>query len=85
MIGRLLERRRYMREHRWTHAHLSDYLDGELGADQRKRVDAHVAICPNCTRVLGTLRWMLEGLHRLRAQPETAVSASVIERLRHEG
>ena len=84
MIRRLLERRRYMREHRWTHAHLSDYLDGELGAGDRGRVEAHVDICPHCTRVLATLRRMINGLHMLGARPETGVSDRVIDRLRKE-
>ena len=84
MIRRLLERRRYMREHRWTHAHLSEYLDGQLGPDQRERLEAHVGICPHCTRVLATLRRMLEGLHMLGAQPQTGLADGVIERLRDE-
>jgi anti-sigma factor RsiW len=84
MIRRFLERRRYMREHRWTHAHLSEYLDRQLSSDERERVEAHVGVCPHCTRVLATLRRMLEGLHVLGAQPQTGVADGVIERLRGE-
>ena len=84
MIRRWLERRRYMREHHWTHAHLSAYLESQLTPAERRRVEAHTSICPNCTRVLQTLRRMLEGLPMLRAQPETGIADSVIERLRHE-
>ena len=43
MIRRFLERRRYMREHRWTHAHLSAYLDSELANDERTRAEEHRA------------------------------------------
>lgn len=85
MIRRFLDRRRFMREHRWTHTHLSDYLDRELGAGERERVEAHVGICPQCSRVLATLRRALEGLHLLRAQPEPGLADGVIERLRDEG
>jgi anti-sigma factor RsiW len=84
MIRRFLARRRYMREHRWTHAHLSDYLDRQLSAEERERVEAHAGICPHCTRVLATLRRTLEGLHLLRAQPQPGVADGVIERLRDE-
>jgi anti-sigma factor RsiW len=84
MIRRFLARRRYMREHRWTHAHLSEYLDRQLSAEERERVEAHASICPHCTRVLATLRRTLEGLHMLRAQPQTGVADGVIERLRDE-
>jgi anti-sigma factor RsiW len=84
MIRRLLARRRYMREHRWTHAHLSEYLDQELRAEDAARVEEHVGICPHCRRVLATLRRTLKGLRVLRAQPEPGVAEGVIERLRDE-
>jgi anti-sigma factor RsiW len=74
-----------MREHRWTHAHLSAYLERQLTPAERRRVEAHTSICPNCTRVLETLRRMLDGLHMLRAQPQTGVADGVIERFRDEG
>ena len=85
MIRRFLDRRRYMREHRWTHAHISEYIDRELGADERARVEAHVGICPHCSRVLATLRRTLEGLHLLRSQPRPGLAEGIIEQLRGEG
>lgn len=86
MIRRLLERWRFMREHRWTHAHLSDYLDRDLDPVERERLETHVGICPQCSRVLATLRRTLEGLHLLRrAQPQPGLADGVIERLREEG
>jgi anti-sigma factor RsiW len=84
MIRRLLERRRYMREHNWTHAHLSDYLDGDLSPDERERLEEHVGICPHCTRVLRTLRRTLASLVDLPAEPRPRVADGVIERLRGE-
>ena len=84
MIRRLLERRRFMRDHRWTHEHLSAYLDGDLEASGRSRVDEHVGLCPQCSRVLATLRRTLEGLHLLRAPAHPGVADSVIDRLRDE-
>ena len=85
MIRRLLNRMRYMREHRWTHAHLSAYLDRELADDERARVEDHVGICPHCRRVLATLRRTLERLRDLPASPQPEVAEGVIERLRDEG
>lgn len=85
MIRRLLQRMRFMREHRWTHAHLSEYLDHELADDERARVEEHVGICPQCRRVLATLRRTLERLRDLPARPESDVAAGVIERLRADG
>jgi len=84
MFRRLLQRMRYMREHRWTHAHLSAYLDHELPDDERRRVEEHVGICPHCRRVLATLRRTLERLRGLSGEPQPRVAEGVIERLRAE-
>jgi predicted anti-sigma-YlaC factor YlaD len=84
VIRRILARRRYMREHRWTQAHLSEYLDAELASGDLARVEAHVGICPHCRRVLATLRRTLEGLRSLGREPAPDLADSVIDRLRHE-
>ncbi len=55
MIRGLLAKRRFMRDHRWTHAHLSDYLDDELAPRDRTRVQEHVHWCSECRRVLESL------------------------------
>jgi anti-sigma factor RsiW len=84
MIRRLFERRRYMREHNWTHAHLSDYVDQELSDSERARLEDHVSVCPHCRRVLRTLRRTLESLMELPVEPRPSVADGVIERLRDE-
>jgi anti-sigma factor RsiW len=84
MIRRLLERRRYMREHRWTHTHLSDYVDDDLSAPERERVEEHVGMCPHCRRVLRTLRRTLESLMDLSSEPRPGLADGVIDRLRGE-
>jgi anti-sigma factor RsiW len=77
---------RFYREHRWTHAHLSDYLDEELSETERRRVEEHTSLCPHCRRVVATLGRTLEELRMLAATPATpGVSDAVIERLRREG
>jgi anti-sigma factor RsiW len=73
-----------MREHRWTHAHLSDYLDSELGPKDVARLSDHVGICPHCRRVLATLRRTLEGLRSLPAEAAPGIADGVIDRLHDE-
>jgi anti-sigma factor RsiW len=84
MIRSLWHRRRFMREHRWTHAHLSDYLDDELVDDDRTRVETHMGRCPECRRVLAGLRKTLAALMALRADADVDVVSGVIARLRSE-
>jgi anti-sigma factor RsiW len=82
MIIRMLKKRRFMREHEWTHEHLSDYLDGELRDRERARVEEHVGMCPQCRRVLATLRKTLKGLGSLMSPPAPpGLSDSIIGRL----
>ncbi len=84
MIRRLIEKARFMREHRWTHSHLSEYLDKELGPGEAARLEAHTGICPHCRRLLATLRRTLEGLRSLGDPADADVAEGVIQRLRHE-
>ena len=74
-----------MRDHRFTQARLSDYLDGELPAGERERVEAHVHWCPECRRLLESLRRTLKGLMELGAAPADSIAPGVIDRLRREG
>ena len=84
MIRRFFAKHAYMREHRWTHAHLSEYVDEELQPGEAARVEGHVGICPHCHRVLATLRRTVEGLRSLGEEPAPGVAEGVIGRLRHE-
>jgi anti-sigma factor RsiW len=84
MIRRLIAKRRYMREHRWTHAHLSEYVDDELGPGEVSRVEAHVGICPHCRGVVARVGRTLAGLRSLGEDAGPGVADTVIDRLRHE-
>jgi anti-sigma factor RsiW len=90
MIGRVLSNLRFMREHRWTARHLSEYLDRELDEPDRHRVDEHAGLCPQCHRMLATLRQTLSGLRSLRdstpvPRPADGVTEGVLRRFRAEG
>jgi anti-sigma factor (TIGR02949 family) len=80
MIGRL----RFMRDHLWTGARLSAYLDRELGRDEAERIERHTHACPKCHRVLETLRQTLRALRELPAASDAPddLADAVIERLR---
>lgn len=82
MNGGPLKRWMFMRQHRWTHARLSDYLEGELSQRDQERVEQHTSICPECSRVLATLRRTLRELMGLHDEPLPSVADGVIERLR---
>jgi anti-sigma factor RsiW len=48
---------------------LSAYLDGELAGAERQRVDAHLALCPECRRTLEDLRRLVHRASTLDDRP----------------
>jgi len=75
---------RFRRDHRWTPPHMSAYLDSDLSAWARTRVERHTAECRDCRGTLDDLRHMLALLHS--APPFTdvpAIAGAVLARL-HE-
>ena len=55
-------------------ADLSAYLDGELGAEDRQRIEAHIEGCAECRRVLDEWRRVGSALAALCAVPSAAGS-----------
>ena len=84
MIRKLLERRHFMREHRFAQQHMSQYVDRKLAPDEHSRVQEHVGVCPQCRRVLATLKRTLKGLRGLSSTPPPGLSDGIIGRLRHQ-
>lgn len=80
-MGGLVERWRFSYDHRFTQQRASQYLDGELSAGGRRRVERHAGVCPPCRRLLATLRRTLADLGRLSVKPHAGVAEGVLERL----
>jgi anti-sigma factor RsiW len=82
----VLRRLRFGRDHRWAPGHMSDYLDGELPARGRVRLERHTEECPDCRGVLGALRRLVGALHGLSRRPASAhawdIAAAVRSRMR---
>jgi anti-sigma factor RsiW len=63
---------------------LSRYLDGDLDAEDRHALDAHIRDCPRCRRELGLLAVTLEGLGSLEPDSPPRLADSIIAALRAE-
>ncbi len=57
-----------MSDHGWTDR-LSEYVDGELSADERQQLEAHLAECQQCSAVVDDLRRVLAGAQALEDRP----------------
>ena len=75
---------RFHRDHRFTRRHASEFLDGELPEDGRARVARHTALCPQCARLIATLRATIAALRTLPTAPDASIAEGVVRRLRRE-
>ena len=75
---------RFMRDHRFTGSRASAYLDGELDAAGRRRVERHTRVCPQCDQLIESLRQTIAGLMGLRSEPGGEIADGVTARLHHE-
>jgi anti-sigma factor RsiW len=84
-MSQFLHRVRFRRDHRWVPGRMSAYLDGELAAGRRTRMQRHAGECAECRRLLTGLSQTLDALHRLNplggAADAVRIAASVRLRL----
>lgn len=73
----------FSRDHRWAQRHLSHYVEGDLPDTRRRRLDRHVADCPDCARGVRAMLALVRGFAALRGRPAT-MPAGVLERFRAE-
>jgi anti-sigma factor RsiW len=66
-MSKLSDRARFERDHKWAPGRMSGYLDGDLAARARARMERHLGECQDCRRLLAGLRVVVDGLHRLSA------------------
>ncbi|HEX2095227.1 MAG TPA: zf-HC2 domain-containing protein [Longimicrobiaceae bacterium] len=69
---------------RWTDR-LSEYLDGELGPEERRELEAHLEECTECAEILDDLRRVIESAASLGdREPEKELWRGIEERIRRE-
>ena len=73
---------------RETRDHLSDYLDGDLGARTRLRIMRHLARCEHCRALLESLTRTLEQLRSLgtieQTSPAPATVRAIVDRIERD-
>jgi predicted anti-sigma-YlaC factor YlaD len=74
-----------VREHAFASPRLSHHLDGDLEEGDERRVGDHLSRCPECRRVLRTLRRSLESLLGMVVDVPPGVTDRIIARIRAEG
>lgn len=84
MAASLWRRLNAGRDHRWARSRISDYVDGQLPEGEQHRLAAHEEICPDCNRVVRTLRTMIAALGSLgrSARPPSVADRATREVMR---
>ena len=77
MSMRFWRRRRRVIVCREAVALMADYLDGRIAADDRARLEAHLAQCPHCSEYLAQIRATIDALGR--AEPEALADDALDE------
>lgn len=70
--------------HRSVQRRLSSYLDGDLAPRQRRRIESHLAACPDCGRVYRTLSLVVARMRLLRGPADQEIAERAIVRLRRD-
>jgi anti-sigma factor RsiW len=76
------ERIRKRREHRWSWRRTSDYVDGDLGPAESRRLARHADGCEECGPLVRSLLRLIRALRALGPPARAGVEPGVLERLR---
>jgi len=72
-MARTLNPMKRHREHcRQVRAQMSEYLDGELDDQAARALERHVRWCPECRRMLASLKGTITALRNLTEHPAPA-------------
>lgn len=71
-------------DHEWSQRHLSHYVDGDLRARARRRLERHAAECPDCSRGIRAIKALLRLIPGLDGRGEVRAPAGVFDRVRAE-
>jgi anti-sigma factor RsiW len=69
-------------DHQWSQRHLSHYVEGDLSARARRRLDRHARDCVDCGRGIRAMRalvYTIQGLDRLAG---VRAPATIFDRIR---
>jgi anti-sigma factor RsiW len=68
-------------DHQWSQRHLSHYVEGDLSARARHRLDVHARGCADCERGLRAMRALVAAVQG-RAMADVRAPATIFDRVR---
>jgi anti-sigma factor RsiW len=69
-------------DHDWSQGHLSHYVEGDLTARARRRLERHAAECPDCSRGIRAMKALVGLIARIDTPGDIPAPASPFDRVR---
>lgn len=74
-MSRLWAKLNASRDHQWLQLNASSLIEGELSGGALRRARRHSEICPECSRVIRTLRALIGALPAIALDPASRARA----------
>ncbi len=72
-------------DHQWSQQHLSHYVEGDLSAFARRRLDHHARDCVDCGRGIRAMRTLVHSLRGIDGLVEVRAPETLFDRVRLAG
>ena len=72
-------------DHQWSQQHLSHYVEGDLGAGARRRLERHAEDCVDCGHGVRAMRALVRMMPVIEGRETIRAPAGIFDRLRAEG
>jgi anti-sigma factor RsiW len=72
-------------DHQWSQQHLSHYVEGDLPARARRRLDRHARDCTDCGRGIRAMRALVYSVQALDGLAGVRAPATIFDRVRPAG
>jgi len=68
-------------DHQWSQQHLSHYVEGDLGAHARRRLERHAEDCVDCGRGIRAMRALLRLIPAFSAGEPVRAPVGIFDRV----
>ena len=72
-------------DHQWSQRHLSHYVEGDLRARARRRLDQHARGCADCGRGIRAMRALVYAIQGLGGAAGVRAPMTTFDRVRSRG
>lgn len=72
-------------DHHWSQQHLSHYVEGDIGARARRRLDRHAGNCVDCGLGIRAMYALVRLIPGIESREDIRAPAGIFDRMRSAG